>query len=116
VYNRLYEEMAVLDDNVPEQLDRKLELIKQMHEELEKDVPWVLMEYRVIYALYHDWYAISKPNEFAYTYYKFWYSDTERRSQRAQEWSDKPVLPALIFVLIALVPASMMGLRIVRQR
>lgn len=115
VYNKLYEEMAVLDDNVEHELARKKELIRQMHQQLEKDVPWVLMEYRVIYALYHDWFIIGKPNEFAYTYYKFWYSDSERRAAKAKEWETKPTLPALLMVLIALVPLTLMGLKVFKQ-
>ncbi len=114
-YDRLYEEMAVLDDNVPEQLARKLELIEQMHKVLEQDVPWVLIEYRVIYALYHDWHLISKPNEFAYTYYKFWYSDSARRSEMAAQWSSAPVWPGLVIGLILLVPVGLVGMKIVRQ-
>jgi ABC-type transport system substrate-binding protein len=114
-YDRLYEEMSVLDDNIEVQLARKLFLIEKMHAVLEHDTPWVLIEYRVIYALYHDWHLISKPNEFAYTYYKFWYSDSNRRSEMAAQWNSAPVLPALILILLTMIPVVLVGLKIARQ-
>ena len=116
-YDKLYEAMAKLDDASPEQRDEKLGLIRQMHQVLDRDVPWVLMEFRVIYALYHEWYLPShEPNPFAYTYFKFAYSDSGRRAEKAQTWTDAPFLPGFILFLVLLVPVGLMGYKISRQR
>jgi ABC-type transport system substrate-binding protein len=114
-YDELYKEMAVLDDNVDEELTRKKILIRQMHEQLDKDVPWILFEFRVTYMLYHQWYTPKKPNEFAYTYIKFAHSDSELRGQKAREWTDAPFWPGFVIVILALVPVCLVGWKIVRQ-
>jgi hypothetical protein len=88
-----------------------------MHDILDRDVPWVLIEFRVIYALYHDWYIPShEPNPFAYTYLKFSYSDSARRSEKAKEWTEAPFWPGFLTLVALLVPLSLMGLRIFKQR
>jgi ABC-type oligopeptide transport system substrate-binding subunit len=116
-YDRLYEQMAKLDDNVPDELDRKLDLIREMHDILDRDVPWVLMEFRVIYALYHQWYIPShEPNPFAYTYLKFSYSASAVRAEKAQAWTDAPFWPGFLTVLGLMIPAALMGARVYRQR
>ena len=115
-YDRLYEEMARLDDNIPDQLDRKLDLIKDMHDVLERDVPWVLIDFRRIYGLYHNWYIPPEPNPFAYTYIKFAYSETPKRGEKAQAWSESPFLPGFVLLLTLIVPAGLMGMRIYKQR
>ena len=115
-YDALYEEMSKLDDSVPGERDNKLDLIKKMHDVLDRDVPWVLMEFRVIFALYHDWYLPAPPNPFAYTYLKFAYSDSAKRAEKAQTWTDSPPWPALIFFLVALIPVSLMSYKVFQQR
>jgi oligopeptide transport system substrate-binding protein len=115
-YDKLYEEMAKLDDNIGEQLDRKMDLIKEMHDILERDVPWVLIDFRRIYGLYHNWYIPPEPNPFAYTYIKFAYSETPKRGEKAQAWSESPFLPGFVLLLTLIVPAGLMGMRIYRQR
>lgn len=115
-YNTLYEEMAPLSDAVPPELDRKMSLIKQMHDQLEQDTPWVLMEFRVIYALNHEWHLPPKPNAFAYTYIKFAYSDSEKRAEKATEWETSHPIPALLMVLLLMVPATLMGVKVLKER
>lgn len=114
-YNTLYEELAPLDDSVPEQLDRKADIIQQMHEQLAEDTPWVLMEFRVIYKLYHDWHIPPKPNPFAYTYLKYEYSDSAKRATRAKEWEERNYFWAFLMSLLILGPAALMGWRIVQE-
>jgi ABC-type transport system substrate-binding protein len=70
-YNALYEKMAALDDRIPDESKRKAELIVKMHEQLDEDSPWVLMDFRVIATLYHDGYADAPPNPFAYNGRKY---------------------------------------------
>ena len=94
----------------------RLDLIKQMHDQIDHDVPWVLMEFRVIFALYHDWYLPAKPNPFAYTYFKFAYSDSERRAEKAQEWTDSPFWPGFIMFVVFLIPVSLAGYKVYQQR
>ncbi len=114
-YDALYKDMSVLDDNVGPQFDEKLELIGQMHEELDKDVPWILFEFRVTYVLYHQWYTPPKPNEFAYTYIKFAHADSEARGEKARGWTEAPFWPGFIIVMLALVPVGLVGWKIARQ-
>jgi oligopeptide transport system substrate-binding protein len=115
-YDVLYEEMVTLDENNPEQLARKLELITQMNEVLDRDVPWILMVNREDVVLYHDWYIPPKPNPFAYTFIKFEYADTEKRSESAIQWTRAPLWPAMIFAILALIPAGLVGIKLLKQR
>ncbi|MCC6464610.1 MAG: hypothetical protein IT463_04640 [Planctomycetes bacterium] len=114
-YDRLYKEMSVLDETDPMQKQRKAELIAAMHKELDKDAPWVVLNFRKTYSLYHSWYAQPDPNPFAYTYVKFIYSDTPSRAQRATSWAERPLLPALVMLGLLLLPAGLMGARILKQ-
>jgi ABC-type transport system substrate-binding protein len=70
-YDALYEKMVVLRDDVPEQLKTKHKLIIDMHQQIDKDTPWVLMEYRKIYTLYHKGWLAPPPNPFAYNFSKY---------------------------------------------
>ena len=70
-YDRLYEEMAVLRDDVPEQAKRKRELIKKLHKQIDDDTPWVLMEYRKRLTLYHEGFNTPPPNPFASNFQKY---------------------------------------------
>lgn len=114
-YDRLYKEMAVLDETVPEQKQRKAELIRLMHIELERDVPWVVLNFRKVYSLYHSWYTPAEPNPFAYTYIKFAHSDTPQRATKATSWAKMPLWPAAMMAILMLIPATMMITRVVRQ-
>jgi ABC-type transport system substrate-binding protein len=114
-YDELYGQMAQLSDLMEDELARKKELIRQMHEQLDTDVPWVLLEFRVTYLLNHEWYTPPKPNQFAYTYIKFAHSDSELRGSKAKEWSDAPFWPGFIMVMLALVPVGLVGWKIVKQ-
>lgn len=73
-YDRMYREMALLDDRVPTEAERKAELIVQMHKRLDEDTPWVLMEFRVIASLRWKGYTQADFNSFAYNHrkYAFW--------------------------------------------
>lgn len=115
-YDRLYEEMSKLDDSVPAERDHKMDLIKQMHDLLDHDAPWLLMEFRVTFGLYHDWYLPAKPNPFAYTYFKFAYSDSAKRAEKAQTWTDSPFWPGFIMFAVFLVPVGLAGYKVYLQR
>ncbi|MEZ5991063.1 MAG: ABC transporter substrate-binding protein [Planctomycetota bacterium] len=70
-YDKLYEEMSVLRDDVPEEAERKRQLIVEMHKVLDDETPWVLMEYRKIYSLGQEGFLSPPPNPFAYNFKKY---------------------------------------------
>ncbi|MCF6227177.1 MAG: ABC transporter substrate-binding protein [Planctomycetes bacterium] len=116
-YNRLYSEMAPLDDSVPEQKKRKNRLIRQMHEILEQETPWVLINYGMVYSLNHEWHLPAPvPNAFNYVGIKYHYSDSEARSKKANEWEETSWLPLILFTLMALAPAGMMIRKMTKEK
>ena len=70
-YDELYEKMAVLREDVPEQAEAKRKLIIDMHKRIDEDTPWVLMEYRKIFTLYHEGFLQPPPNPFACNFTKY---------------------------------------------
>ncbi|MBZ0137165.1 MAG: hypothetical protein K8I27_12425 [Planctomycetes bacterium] len=116
-YDRIYKEMAVLDQEVPEQRETKLKLIKQLNEILDREVPWVLVEFRKIFSLYHEWF-IPPPwepaNAFAYTYIKFYYVDAEAASQVSERKS--PFWPGFILLSVILIPVGLMGWKVIQNQ
>ncbi|MBX3475266.1 MAG: hypothetical protein KF754_12850 [Planctomycetes bacterium] len=114
-YNRMYRELAPLDESDPAQRARKGDLVHQMHAELDKDLPWVMLNWNKTYSLYHSWYTHPDPNPFAYSYTKFVYADTPKRGELATSWASMPVLPGLLLSLLFLVPAGLMASRVIRQ-
>ncbi|KAA0210692.1 hypothetical protein EDM80_13055 [bacterium] len=114
-YDRLYREMAILEEITEADRARKAELIRLMHAELEKDCPWVVIQFSKVFSLYHSWYETPEPNAFAYTYIKFIHSDTPARARLATSWSEKPVLPAVIMLLLLGIPMILMGVKILKQ-
>ncbi len=114
-YDRLHKEMSLLEEKSEADRQKKADLIIAMHRELEKDCPWVVLYFVKVFSLYHDWYSMPDPNPFAYTYLKFVHSDTPRRGATATGWAEKPVLPAVVLVLMLAVPVLLMSLRIYKQ-
>jgi oligopeptide transport system substrate-binding protein len=115
-YDALYAAMVGLNESNPEQLEQKLELIREMNAVLERDVPWILMLYREDVVLFHDWYVPPKPNYFAYTFIKFEYADSERRSAAAVEWTKAPWWPATAFAILMMVPVGLVTAKLAKQR
>jgi oligopeptide transport system substrate-binding protein len=114
-FDALYDEMVALDQDVPEQRERKLELIRAMNAVLDKDVPWVLMENLDEVLLYNEWFVPQKPNAFAYTLIKFHHADTKTRAQKAIEWTRPRPWAGMIFLGLVLVPLGLVAARIARQ-
>ncbi|MDC1141495.1 ABC transporter substrate-binding protein [Planctomycetota bacterium] len=116
-YNRLYEEMSPLDDAIPEQLKKKNRLIRQMHEILEEETPWLLFEYRMIYSLRHSWLLPPPvPNSFNYVGVKYHSSSSADRAEMAQQWEETNWLPLILFSLTALAPAGLMIFKITKEK
>jgi oligopeptide transport system substrate-binding protein len=114
-FDRAYSEMVVLDEADPEKLERKLELIRELNEIFDRDVPWILMENREDVLLHHQWWVPPKPNYFAYTHIKFEHADTARRSELAVQWTSAKLWPQVILGLLLALPLAAVGVRIVRQ-
>ncbi len=73
-YDRLYEKLAPLSDEDPTEAAQKQKLIIEMSALLERDTPWVLVEYRRIFRLQWTGYAAPPPNSFEFNHqkYAFW--------------------------------------------
>ncbi len=115
-FNRLYERLRLLEDSVPAEKAEKLQLIEQMYQLLDRDVPWVMINFRKTFALYNPWYIAPEPNEFAYSYGKFWYSDTPRRTEVAATRSETVIWPALLLGLVLTIPSAFMVTRIIKAQ
>ncbi len=115
-FNKYYERLRLLEDPVPAEHTEKMELLAKMYKVLDRDVPWVMINFRKTFALYNPWYLAPEPNEFAYSYGKFWFSDTPRRTEMAATRSKTVIWPALLLGLVLLIPSAFMVARIVRAQ
>ena len=97
-YDKLYDEMKVLVQDDPVQLEKKLKLIAQMNEVLEKDAPWAPMNFRMDYSLRHKWTSPAAPNAFSYNMTKYHWADSQARATNAREWRNVPIWPAAIIL------------------
>ncbi|MDC1141497.1 ABC transporter substrate-binding protein [Planctomycetota bacterium] len=70
-FNRLYEEMAVLDDLIPDEHTKKLELIRKMADILNEEMPWICIEYRKVFQLRQKGVARPTPSAFRYNGMKY---------------------------------------------
>ncbi|MHC4841083.1 MAG: ABC transporter substrate-binding protein [Planctomycetota bacterium] len=116
-YNRLYTEMSPLDDSNPVQLKKKNDLIRQMHEILDDECPWILVEYRVVFSLRQNW-LLPPPvaNSFNYVSIKYHSSDSNQRAEKAEEWEETNYIPLILFLLFAGSPAALMIFRITKEK
>lgn len=114
-FDKLYKEMALLEETSESAKARKVELINLMHAEMERDCPWIVLNFSKVFSLYHSWYGTPEPNAFAYTYLKFVHSDTPMRGEMATSWSKMPIWPAAIMLLLLAIPVGLMGLRVIKQ-
>lgn len=116
-YNRLYKKMSVLDDNDPRQLKEKNGYIQKMHEILDEDCPWLLIEYRVVFSLRQSWF-LPPPvaNSFNYVSMKYQGSDSVARAEKAEDWEETSWLPLILFSLLAMAPVGLMVLKINKEK
>lgn len=70
-YNKRYEELARLDDSVPAERKRKGELIGEMHELLDRETPWITVDFRRIIRLQQGNFMCAPPAPFGYTNTKY---------------------------------------------
>ncbi len=80
-YDALYEKAVAL----PELKDR-IPLYHRMEDIVIEDCPCIFTIYRVVYALYYDWFHNYKPNIFAGGNIKYQRIDTGLREKMLEEW------------------------------
>lgn len=115
-YDAKYERVSKLRADVPEELAEKKQLIREMHEILAEDCPWVLMYFQRTYRLNHKWSLQAVPNDFNYTLFKYAASDSQLRRVTANEWRQTPLLPAAIMAILALTLGALFLFKVVRNQ
>ena len=70
-FNMLYEEMSRLDDQVAQQRKHKLALIKRMHDIIDQQTPWIVINYNRAYSLYREGLRQPPPSPFSYNLSKY---------------------------------------------
>jgi len=115
-YDARYERVAKLRANVPEELAEKKKLIREMHDILADDCPWVLMYFQRTYRLNHKWSLQAIPNDFNYTLFKYAASDSKVRRDTAKAWRDTPILPAALMAGLVLALVVLFMAKVVRNQ
>ena len=114
VYDRLFERMRNLDDG-PE----RMALIRQLHEILRHDSPWVFGYHPKDYSLYHDWYHNLKSNLMARNRLKYQRIDPARRVEKQMEWNRPmfwPLVSGFVLLVVTVLPAWVSYRRRLRAR
>ncbi|MBP9890459.1 MAG: hypothetical protein KBG84_01030 [Planctomycetes bacterium] len=70
-YDKCYEELALLSDQVEAQRKRKLELIRRMSEIVEEESPWVLLSWHATVQVCRSSLRAPPPCSFSYTQLKY---------------------------------------------
>jgi len=102
-FDRLFERMRSMDDG-PE----RLELIRQMHDIIRHDAPWLFGYHPKGFALHHAWYSNLKPNQMANNEIKYLHIDPILREHDRRAWNRPvywPFIAALLILIVALAPA-----------
>ena len=81
---------------------RRLAVIEQMLEVLERERPWIELTHGEGYALYHDWIANVKPAGISFPAEKYVDIDPERRNAQRRAWNQPVLWPAYGLSAIAL--------------
>lgn len=98
-FDQLFVKMKSME-NTPE---RQL-LIDEMLKILEEDLPWIWGFHPKSFALYHDWYRMTKPNGMARNTLKYVKIDKEKRYQNRLEWNQPVIWPfGLIIALFVMI-------------
>ncbi|MCK6440108.1 MAG: ABC transporter substrate-binding protein, partial [Planctomycetes bacterium] len=118
-YNQLYEAMSSIDHTSPAtsaaDIQRKKDLVVEMHRVLDDDCPWLIQYFDKTYVLTHAWQNTTLPNHFAYNIYKYRYSDPRLRIDLAGDWNKADALPGILFACLVVTVIVMFVARIVRQ-
>ncbi|MFH1422597.1 MAG: ABC transporter substrate-binding protein, partial [Planctomycetota bacterium] len=90
-YDKLFDEMRLLSDFIPEERERKYNLCREMEKIVTEDCPWIFALNYYSYTLVNCWRKNHKPHPFAYNTMKYQCADMELRNKYVNEWN-KPVL------------------------
>jgi len=111
--NPRYDELFLEMKNRPNDA-RRLELIREMREVLERERPWIELIHREAYTLYQPWLRNVKPVGLAQPTAKYVDLDAEQRARLRREWNQPILWPAWALVVVTLllvVPAVRTFLR-----
>lgn len=103
-YDKLFEKMRILKDG-PE----RFEIIRQMTEILNKDMPWIYGFNPKAFALYHSWTSVSKPSGLVRNNLKYVSVDPTLRSKLQVLWNQPILWPVGLIILglvLMLLPAA----------
>jgi ABC-type transport system substrate-binding protein len=82
---------------------RRLEVIREIRQILERERPWIELFHRESYVLYHSWMRNVKPAGLSLPAEKYVDLDPEQRSRVRRQWNEPVRWPA--YALVALVAA-----------
>ncbi|HQQ00139.1 MAG TPA: ABC transporter substrate-binding protein, partial [bacterium] len=115
-YDRLYEELQVLSDSIPEEWQRKSEIIWEMLKIIDEDTPWIYLYYNRPFVLYHDWFSPTKPIPMSTREYRYTTSDPNRRRDKVEDRNAIFWPPGILFVLVFLAIVGAFVYKIVDQQ
>ena len=103
-YDQLFEQMQNMENS-----QKRLAIIREMKQILQRDAPWVFVSHPVGFGLYHQWVKNAKPSNMANNTLKYLRVDGTPRENKRQEWN-RPVLWPFATVLALLcvftIPAT----------
>jgi len=109
-FDRLFGQMK----NMPNG-PRRLKLIRQMVEIVQRDAPWIWGLHPKKFSLYHAWLHNVKPNDMANNTLKYKRIDPRLRAQKRREWN-RPVIWPLVLTAVLLVLAFIPALMLYRRK
>jgi len=109
-YDRLFEQMRVMDDG-----PRRQEIIEKMRAIVVEDCPWIYLSHSESIALTQPWIENYKPSPLVLDAVKYWNIDGAKRAQLQAAWNRPNYWPALGFALF-LVLGSLPAAAVIRQR
>lgn len=95
-YDAMFERMKTMPNN-----DERAQIISQMTDLVQDDVPWLFAFVPQQFGLIHEWYGNVKPNDLARNNIKYKTIDTAKRDEARKEWN-KPEWWPIPVLLIAL--------------
>jgi ABC-type oligopeptide transport system substrate-binding subunit len=87
-FDRIFEKMSTMD-NTPE----RLKLVHQLNDILVEDAPILLLDHNVNFSLNQIWAPRVSSNSLMANGPKYVILNPQLRSQKQQEWNQKPVWP-----------------------
>jgi peptide/nickel transport system substrate-binding protein len=108
-YDRLFLEMKTRRNDA-----RRLEIIRELREILERERPWIELFHPEDYVLYHGWVKNVKPAGLSIPTAKYYDIDPVERAHLREEWNRPVLWPAFALAVVGIVvvlPGVMILLR-----